>query len=523
MKPLNVTKLRQLSSILILLLLIVACSDSSPPTFIPDPPKPPDINDVSITGTIVMPDGEDVLGSIVGACFEGDCDSSNTKSVKLTQSGQSAGFSITGLTAGKYSVVALKDVNNNQTFDEGDYSSNVVEVTAPATNVRLNMVLKEDDGGNGGDDGTCSLALYNDITIPTVLTNGPNECDYIVMNHIEVTSKLVVEPGVVIKFKQDTRLMIDDAGSITAVGTPDARIRFEGELAVKGFWYGFCFGTNRESRLEYVDILWGGKVWTGGSKVCRAAIGGVSSNGEPIHIKNTLIAGAYTTGLDAVKVRIGEFSNNVFADNEEYGVRVGPWQIHKLDTASDYLGSSIGKPNSIPYVFIGGYGYLTGSEFVWPNLNIPYYSGDDGLYSDHVSVNGNDYYTTVVIEPGTRFEFGPEGGIFFYDGAGLKAIGTSDNPIVFTGRNQTKGSWDSLTFSDAGPSTLDHVEISYGGADSSIYVGNVVAYGVYSTDLIVITNSIISNSATCGITDTQDLVQQSNNTFSGNNWYDLCY
>ncbi len=256
------------------------------------------------------------------------------------------------------------------------------------------------------DPDTCAVVIDRDITIPTRLVKSARACDYLVVDDISVESSLFIDPGVVVIFDQDTRLSVTDSGSLTAVGTAEARIMLAGQLNVRGYWYGLCFGNNRESRLEYVDLLWAGKVWSGGSAVCRAAIGGVSGNGEPVHIRHSLVAGALTTGLDATRVPLGEFENNIFAANTEYGVRASPDIIHRLDHASDYLGTSVDAPNGKPYVYISGLGTpdVDGNDEVaiWHRLNADYYLEDDFPYGRNIIVSGG----RVEIEGGTRFVAG---------------------------------------------------------------------------------------------------------------------
>lgn len=373
----------------------------------------------------------------------------------------------------------------------------------------------------GGDPTACTYTLTDDVTVPSLMENTPAACDYLVTGDITVSSSLSVAPGTVVQFDQDTRLSIAEAGSITAVGTPDARIRFEGRSQVKGFWYGLCFGDNRASRLEYVDILWAGKVFTGGSHVCSAAIGGVNGDGEPVTIKHSLIAGAYTHGLDAQTVPLGEFENNIFADNTEYGVLVSPDQVHKLDAASDYLGTSVGAPNGKPYVFFSGFLKGDGSRVTWRKLNAPYLAEDFFPYdTGSVILDGP---VTVTVEPGARFEFGAGGALNFWDGPSLLALGTAEAPVVFTGKEKTPGAWDGLLFQNAGASVLEHAEVSYGGAEggSLLASGNLIITGVDGSD-VTVRNSLITHSATCGVSVSEDSTfQQSGNTYS-NNAQDLC-
>jgi hypothetical protein len=347
-------------------------------------------------------------------------------------------------------------------------------------------------------DGECAVVVAEDITIPSLLANSSAECDYLFSGDLDVKSSLTIEPGTVVQFDQDARLSIDEAGSISAVGTAEERIVLEGRLEVQGFWQGLCFGDSRESRLEYVDLLWAGKVRTGGSSVCSAAIGGVNGNGESVTIKNSLIAGSFTHGLDAQRVPLGEFTNNVFANNAEYGVRVDPDQVHKLDAESDYLGTSVNAPNGKPYVYLSGFLEGAGDTLTWRKLNAPYLAEEDFPYGTG-KVNINDA-VTITIEAGARFEFGPQSAINLFDGATLQTLGTAEAPVVFTGKEQTPGAWDGLFFQDSN-GVLEHVQVSYGGAEggSILASGNIILSGVNGSDL-TIRNSTISHSVTCGVT-----------------------
>src|SRR5690606_2202973 len=234
----------------------------------------------------------------------------------------------------------------------------------------------------GGDvpppGGECSVTITEDITIPTRLANLGAGCDYRVNGTVVIKGALVIDPGTEIQFGQDSRWRIEDTGSINAVGTADNRITLRGAVNTTGFWYGLCFGDNRASRLEWVDLLNAGKVWSGGSSVCRAAIGHSSGSGEPIAIVDTLVAGAQTTGLDATKLNLGEFARNVFAANLEYGVRVSAANASLLDGASDYAGTSVDAPNAKPYVYLSHAAMSDpGKTHLWPRLNAPYFIGQD--------------------------------------------------------------------------------------------------------------------------------------------------
>jgi hypothetical protein len=357
--------------------------------------------------------------------------------------------------------------------------------------------------------GECAATLSEDITVPTVFKNSAAECDYFIrgrlsendtiISDIEVRSGLTIEPGTVVKFDKDIKLSIDSGGSITAVGTPEARIRLEGFLEVQGYWTGLCFDGNRESRLEYVDLLWAGQAQasgggTTGGQACSAAIGGVNEGGEAVAIKNSLIAGSSTQGLDAQLVTLGEFEKNVFANIAQYSVIAEPDQVHKLDGATDYLGTSLNSPNGQPYVFLAGLYQGQGESVTWRSLNAPYFTDEFFPYGDNIIISES---VTITVEAGARFEFGAEGTLNLWDGAALQVIGTAENPVVFTGKEKTPGAWAGIDFVDAGLSVLEHTEVSYGGRND--FNGNIYIHGVENGSDVVIRNSLIAYSATCGI------------------------
>ena len=360
------------------------------------------------------------------------------------------------------------------------------------------------------------MTIANHITIPTLLSNHGDGCDYRVEGDIRITSELVIEPGTEVQFAQDSRWQIFNTGSIEAVGTKDQRISLRGAVNTTGYWYGLCFSDNRASRLEWVDLLNAGKVWSGGSSVCRAAIGHGSGDGEPISIVDTLVAGAQTTGLDATQLNLGTFARNTFAANKEYGVRVSAANLQHLDTASDYSGESVDAPNSKNFVYLMGTLVDPGVTHSWPRLNAPYFIGEDAFgYHRNVII---DDRTDVEVGAGTTFVFGTRGGINVWDFSTFTAIGTAEEPVVFTGHVKTPGSWEGLAALD-GALFLQNTEVSWGGAEG-FYAGNISIAGVDVAQESYILSSLIRGSATCGVyigTYATELVYGDDfNVFEGN-------
>ena len=99
---------------------------------------------------------------------------------------------------------------------------------------------------------------------------------------------------------------------------------------------------------------------------------------------------------------------------------------------------------------------------VWKDLGLPV----DYIINDGIRLNGN---ALVTIEPGVTIMFANNnGGIFVGENAGLKAVGTEEKPIVFTGptNNQNTGSWGSIKItSKRNDNALEYVTFKNGGSD----------------------------------------------------------
>lgn len=388
-----------------------------------------------------------------------------------------------------------------------------------------------DSTPGGPDSGTpdasaCRVTVNADITTPTVLQNGPEECDYYfaVSQQYDVTEPLSIEPGTVLRFAEGSTLMVTDSGSLHAVGEPDQRIVFEGAEAVPGYWVGICFGNNSESRLEYVDLLAAGRITDYASSSCTGAIGGIhtaSGSKEPVHLLNVRQYGSLANGLSAHSMRLGEFSNNAFAGNAAYGVSVQADQVQALDPASDYLGSSLGEPNVQPFVHVDG--WISGEqEHHWYPLGVPYrVEGFTPGYSFSLFIDGG---AKLTLHPGVHIYFDRGTGLNVWDDAVLSAVGTMQQPVVLTGVEESPGSWNGVSVMNAGLN-LNNLHLSWGGSAEAGNSAGIHIYGDELDSLPKVLNTVsIQGSATCGIWISEHsfpLVQAQNVDVTGNH-EDLC-
>ena len=497
-----------------LLLTLAGCGGA-------DTTPPGSGGDSSISGTVSAPAGESVAGTTVAACFARDCNDSRSRGVTVTQGGGSSSFQLGGLAAGSYSVVATKDVNQNDALDAGDLASNVVEVTPPATGVTLTMQVQGgggggDGGGGGGGGGTgaCAVELSSDLTVSSRFVNSPSECDYLITGFVSIENgQFTIEPGTVIRFAQDAILSVGDNASLDAVGTRDAPIRFEAAAPVKGYGKGLNIGPNSlVTRLEYVQFLNLGKEDSGVfGGLQNGAIDGLGGGG--LIMKSVTISGSVYDGATLENLPLLEFENNTFTDNARYPVRVVADQVKLLDAGSDFLGG--GAPNGRPYVDVDGVVSDGVSESAtWQKLNAPYYVSI-ALYIN----NG-----TVTLEPGVTFVFGDDASVDVQDTGALQAVGTPQAPILFTGEQDAQGYWQGISFFESGSrdNVLEYAEVRNGGS-GSYGAGNITLISAFEQSYARVSNSVISGSGTWGICADEESALElgPGNTFSNNAYGDV--
>jgi uncharacterized repeat protein (TIGR01451 family) len=93
--------------------------------------------------------------------------------------------------------------------------------------------------------------------------------------------------------------------------------------------------------------------------------------------------------------------------------------------------------------------------------------GDGGL---PVRVRGHIELTAsslLSLQPGTALRFGQNIALFVADYAALYALGTADQPVVFTGDTAETGWWAGMEARDRATVSLRHCEIAYGGRNNA--------------------------------------------------------
>ena len=108
-------------------------------------------------------------------------------------------------------------------------------------------------------------------------------------------------------------------------------------------------------------------------------------------------------------------------------------------------------------------GYIQASETWGPVEGCP-----DGIaVTNDVFVSGKD--VVLTIEPGTKLNFETGVVLTIRDQAALSAVGTEQEPILFTGWQPIKGSWGGISIQSASlQNEIRHATIEYAGGPDAI-------------------------------------------------------
>ena len=252
--------------------------------------------------------------------------------------------------------------------------------------------------------------------------------------------------------------------------------------------------------LDFVTIEYGGGGYNGVSNVVMY---GAAGSQQRLAISNTVLSDSIGYGFELNAGSIVDVFENVTVTRNASG----PGLVHVnsigvLDANSDYTG------NDIDVMEIRNSGNIT-TDQTWPAINVPYSLASHG-------VNAN-----LTIAAGAQLRFRANGDLNISSSGSLRAEGTADNKILFTGDQPTRGYWQGIqyTFSNNINNVLNHVIIEYGGGAGGNGSANLVMYGsTGSPNSIQVTNSEFRESLGYGVEiDAGTIVSQfSNNVITSN-------
>jgi len=389
----------------------------------------------------------------------------------------------------------FKNVTSTKnTLSAGIVSTNILGAFDNTSNFKGNIghdYLKAT--GVNGD--ITSNQTWKPLTVPVFLTG-----DFDIKNK----ALLTIEAGASFICDNGFNLTVTD-GALKAVGkpatidkngtliTPAKLITFTGGQKTVGYWDGLNISSNdTRNEIGYSVIEYAG----GGHYS-----GALRGDGR-IKVHDTKIQYSGSDGFNfSHDTMIDEFKNVTSTKNVKTAGLITTNNLHHFDNTSDFTGNLGGD-----YLTVDGYDIE--NDVTWKELTVP------ALMKSHFSITNN---ALVTIEAGASFVFDSDAYFYTTGNSGelgaLKAIGTKNKPISFTGRQHTQGYWGGISFgNNDSRNEFAYVNIADGGG---YYNGNIKI-----DEYANIHNCNISNSLNYGIwfnyqaTSNNDI--SSVNTFSNN-------
>lgn len=333
--------------------------------------------------------------------------------------------------------------------------------------------------------------VTSNITSDTTwtLANSP----YDVLNDISVVEDvtLTIEPGVTVRFANHARL--DVRGTLLASGTADNRITFTGSTAQKGWWenlaiQGTSIEPNTGSVLDYVTLEYGGET-----------LAGLYLYEATVQVSNTIIRNNAMHGISGGNRASANLANVAFENN---GTLVTHYAVYYADGSVNPTFANVTATGNTNDVIAIGAGTLSGAH-IWEAAGLPYVIAGDIQVAAAAS---------LVVQPGVEVRMAQHAAI---DARGaLTAVGTAEQPILFTGTTQQPGWWENISISGLSSaqnlgSALEHVTIEYGGeAYANLYLYEAV---------VPVRHAIIRHSGNDGIQGgNRGVAHVSDTTFTAN-------
>jgi len=284
----------------------------------------------------------------------------------------------------------------------------------------------------------CSDAVNDGESI--TLANRNMGIDYIINCVYQADGDLIIEEGVTIQFGTDAGIKVRESGSIQVLGTAENQVLFTGEDKLPGAWRGIFIDCNDpKNKIEHSTIEYaGGEAFN--SNGDQGAV--IVWSDTYLDLNNTTITNSKTYGINAVyggsELLI---ENNTITECESPMILAGEYPT--TITGGNYTGNTLDA-------IIVEVDQITGAHN-WKNLEVPYH-----LPAGLQVIPGGLF----TVMPGVVMKFGQDSRLFINEGASgekpsIVAVGTPEEPIVFTSIDNTLAAWQGIYFDS--PSTLNEI------------------------------------------------------------------
>jgi hypothetical protein len=338
------------------------------------------------------------------------------------------------------------------------------------------------------DTGSAQVIDITALNTSMTLEDRVNGVDYIIKNNIEVNAALIIKPGVTVMFEDKAGLIINEEGTINAVGNANNVIFFTSQSGKRGAWNGITILSNKSQNiLSYCKIEHGGGNNVSGAANVHVGSGNNTARAEISNCEITASKG------DGVHISEGSIVMN-FASNRIHTNSECPINLHIADAVMLENTNQFAN-NGKEYVRLTA----NSNNVVGRTINLKNIS-ESYLISGQITSTAG-----FTINPGVRIAMDSRAEIIIDGTAGnasFTAVGTQAQPILISAMHNSAGVWNSIRFrsSSSDNNRIEHCTISGGGLTASGSMqGMVSVISDMGSSHINIRNSNIMNSAATGI------------------------
>jgi len=152
------------------------------------------------------------------------------------------------------------------------FTGNTIEANAETLALQVDLVGDVDPSNSFVDNDEDFIRVQRinspEASLTTPQTWQALEIPYRITFRVSIEAPLTLAPGVIVEFAQGEWIDVIEDGTLTAEGTANAPIVFEGGEALPGYWKGLHFGTiSASNRLQNVTVRNAGEsAWTGANE-----------------------------------------------------------------------------------------------------------------------------------------------------------------------------------------------------------------------------------------------------------------
>ncbi len=397
-----------------------------------------------------------------------------------------AGYSTSALLLSGNSLVDIQDSEIVGSAGQGITVYGGAEMTFENNTLRDNAVaawVHPDTAGfisanttfDGNVENAVRVGFGNTDAVAATQTWQALKVPFDVQDRFYIRAALTLAPGTKVRFVTDASVLVQDPGTLTAMGTQTEPITFTSVEDLAGAWKGLQISTASANNVfGHVVFENGGSAkWTGAAD--SSAMVYLEGNSKATFTHTTFRGSAHYGLWVPSGGDIAGFENNTFTNNGRAMI-VHPNRAGAIAASNTFSGNDEDKVR----VSFGNTDAVTTPQ-TWADFGAPFF------------VTTRTYVRAALnIAPGAELEFAQDASLRVEEGS-LNATGTTENPIVFRGGEDLTGYWQGISYNTlSANNAMTQVLISnagstawFGGANSTAAIYLTAAGSLALTNVTI--------------------------------------